>query len=142
MKNIKTLFAAVTCALAVHAPVLAQASGTVVLKENFNNVGALTNWVQVNNSNPVGQPWFQGNPGVFAAQYGPADSYIGANYLSAASSSGSIDTWLITPELMLGGATRLSFYTRSDTVPGFNDMLEVRFSAGGGTDTGGFSTLL
>jgi hypothetical protein len=142
MKTSKCVFAAASCALAIHLPVLANAGGTVVLSENFNNAGALANWVQVNNSAPPGQPWFQGNPGVFAAPHGPADSYIGANYLSAASGTGTIDNWLITPELMLGGAIRLSFFTRTETIPGFNDMLEVRFSSGGGTDTGGFSTLL
>jgi hypothetical protein len=143
MKISKSVFAAAACALAIHVPALANAGGgTVVLNENFNNVGALTNWVLFNNSNTVGLSWFQGNPGVFSAQDGPADSYIGANYLSAANGTGTIDNWLITPELMLGGATRLSFFTRSDTIPGYNDMLEVRFSSGGGTDTSGFSTLL
>jgi hypothetical protein len=143
MKTSRSLFAAAACALAVHVPALANnASGAVVLSENFNNVATLTNWVQINNSKPVGQSWFQGNPGVFGAQAGPAASYIGANYLSTGSASGSIDNWLITPQLMLSGTTRLSFFTRSDTLPGFNDMLEVRFSSGSGTDTSGFSNLL
>lgn len=89
MKTSKTLLAAALSA-ALAAP-LAHAAGTVVLKENFNNVGSLANWVQANNSMPAGQAWFQGNAGVFGAQDGPADSYIGANYLSAALGSGSID---------------------------------------------------
>lgn len=133
---------AAASALALLVPALAHAAGTVVLKENFNDAGALAGWVQLNQSAPVGEPWFQGNSAVFSAQYGPANSYIGANYLSAANGTGTIDNWLITPELMLDGATQLSFFTRSQTVPGFNDMLEVRFSSGAGTDTSGFSTLL
>ena len=142
MKTSKTLLAAGACALAALAVPAARASGTVILAENFADVGALGNWVMTNNSAPPGQSWFQGNAGVFGAQAGAADAYIGANYLSAAQGAGSIDNWLITPELTLSGATHLSFYTRNETLPGFNDMLEVRFSAGAGTGTGGFSTLL
>jgi hypothetical protein len=121
---------------------VAGASGTVLLTENFNDVSALSNWVQFNNSLPPGQAWFQGNAGVFEAQAGAADAYIAANYLSAALGSGTIDNWLITPELTLAGATQLSFLTRTLTTPGLNDMLEVRFSAGAGTATSGFTTLL
>ena len=142
MKTSKTLLAAAACALAALAAPAAQAAGTVILTQNFDNVGALGNWVMTNNSVPPGQAWFQGNAGIFDAQAGAADSYIAASYLSAAQGAGNIDNWLITPELTLGGPTHLSFYTRSQTIPGFNDMLEVRFSAGAGTDTSGFSTLL
>jgi hypothetical protein len=120
----------------------AQAAGTVILTQNFDHVGALGNWVMTNNSAPPGQAWFQGNAGIFGAHGGGADAYIAASYLSAAQGAGNIDNWLITPELTLGGPTHLSFYTRSQTIPGFNDMLEVRFSPGAGTDTSGFSTLL
>ena len=142
MKPSKTLLATAACALAVLALPAAQAAGTVILNQNFDNVGALGSWVMTNNSVPAGQSWFQGNAGIFGAQAGAADAYIGANYLSAAQGSGTIDNWLITPLLTFGGATHLSFYTRSQSVPGFDDMLEVRFSPGAGTATSGFSTLL
>ena len=142
MKTSKTLFASAACALAILASPLAQAAGAVILNENFNNVGALSGWVRANQSTPVGLSWFQGNPGVFGAQAGPAASYIGASYLSASQGFGSIDNWLITPELTLAGATELSFFTRMQAVPGLNDMLEVRYSAGAGTATSGFTTLL
>ena len=142
MKTAKTLLAAAACALAALAPPAAQAGGTVILSENFNHIGTLTNWVQVNNSMPVGQGWFQGNPGVFGSQSGASDSYIAANYLSAAQGSGTLDSWLITPELALGGTTHLSFFTRTQFIPGMNDMLEVRFSPGSGSATSGFSTLV
>jgi hypothetical protein len=59
MHTSKSMFAAPACALAVFVPALAHANGTVVLKESFNNVGALTNRVQVNNGTPPGLPWFQ-----------------------------------------------------------------------------------
>jgi len=142
MKPCKTLLAAAACALAVVAVPAAQAAGAVILNQSFNNVGALGNWLTTNNSAPPGQAWFQGNADVFNAQAGAADAYIAANYLSAAQGAGRIDNWLITPELTFGGATHLSFYTRSQSVPGFGDLLEVRFSPGAGTATSGFSTLL
>ncbi|GGE69003.1 choice-of-anchor J family PEP-CTERM protein [Massilia psychrophila] len=142
MKPSKTLLATAACALAVLALPAAQAAGTVILNQNFDNVGALGSWVMTNNSVPAGQSWFQGNAGIFGAQAGAADAYIGANYLSAAQGTGTIDNWLITPLLTFGGATHLSFYTRNQSLPGFNDMLEVRFSPGAGTDTAGFTTLL
>lgn len=142
MKTSKTLFASAACVLAILASPLAQAAGAVILNENFNNVGALSDWVRTNQSTPVGLSWFQGNPGVFGAQAGPAASYIGASYLSASQGFGSIDNWLITPELTLAGVTELSFFTRMQAVPGLNDMLEVRYSAGAGTATSGFTTLL
>jgi hypothetical protein len=144
MKSSKTLFAAAAAAyaLAVLAAPAARAAGTVILNQNFDDVGALGNWVMTNNSVPPGQSWFQGNPGIFGAQAGAAGAYIAANFLSAAQHTGTIDNWLITPELTLGGATHLSFFTRSQTIPGLNDMLEVRFSPGAGTATTGFTALL
>ena len=130
MKFSKTVFAAAAYALAVLAAPAAQAAGIVLPNQNFNDVSAL------------GQSWFQGNAGIFGAQAGAADAYIAANYLSAAQDTGTIDSWLITPQLTFGGATHLSFFTCGQGLPGFNDMLEVRFSPGAGTATAGFTTLL
>ncbi|MDB5933729.1 MAG: hypothetical protein JWQ01_1073 [Massilia sp.] len=142
MKNTKTLIAAAACALAALAPPFAHADTTVVLNENFDNFTSLPGWVMTNNSSPQGRSWFEGNSGIFESQAGLPNAYIAANYLSADGGAGTIDNWLITPELTLGGATLLSFYTRTQAVPSLNDMLEVRFSAGSGTDTSGFTTLL
>jgi hypothetical protein len=44
--------------------------------------------------------------------------------------------------LNLSGNTVLSFFTRTDATPGFNDVLEVRYASGSGTDPSGFTTLL
>ncbi|MEO7495857.1 MAG: choice-of-anchor J domain-containing protein [Massilia sp.] len=143
MKTSHTLFASLTLAAAALAPTAAQAAGAVLLKENFNDVDNLPGWVEVNHSTGPGQDWFQGNSGVFRAQSGPADSYIANSYLSALNGLGTIDTWLITPELSFAtAATTFSFYTCGAKAPGLNDTLEVRFSAGSGTDTAGFSTLI
>lgn len=141
MKPVRTLFAAAVLTLAALGGPAAHAAGVEVLNEGFADVAGASGWVQVNASVPPGSAWFQGNTDLFPAQSGPADSYAAANYLGAVG-SGSVDNWLITPTLDLSGITQLSFYTRRADEAGFNDVLEVRFSPGSGTDTAGFSTLL
>lgn len=146
MKPIPSLLAAAALACAALGATAAHAAGTEILNEGFDDVAGLgaSGWAQVNQSVPPGSAWFQGNAGVFPAQSGAADSYAAASFLSAAGGTGSIDNWLITPILDLSGPTVLSFYTRTPDVPGaaFSDLLEVRFSAGPGTDTIDFGTLL
>ncbi|MCS0612785.1 choice-of-anchor J domain-containing protein [Massilia kyonggiensis] len=145
MKPVKTLFATAALSLATlvaSSATTARAAGVEVLNEGFDNVAGLSGWAQVNHSVPAGSGWFQGNPALFAAQSGAADAYAAANFLSAANGSGSVDNWLITPVLDLSGTTVLSFYTRHDAQPGFNDLLEVRYAAGTGTDMADFTTLL
>jgi hypothetical protein len=142
MKPVKTLFATAALSLVALGATTARAAGVDVLDEGFDNVAGLSGWAQVNRSVPVGDAWFQGNPALFPAQSGAADSYAAVNFLSAANGSGSVDNWLITPVLDLSGTTVLSFYTRHDAQPGFNDLLEVRYAAGTGTDTADFTTLL
>jgi hypothetical protein len=142
MKPVNRLLAAATVSLAAIGAPAAQAAGVEVLNEGFSDVSGLSGWAQVNNSVPPGSAWFQGNAGIFPAQAGAADSYAAANFLSAGGSGGTVDNWLITPELSLSGATVLSFYTRHDATAGFNDVLEVRFSSGSGLDPAGFTTVL
>jgi hypothetical protein len=144
MKPVNTLFAtaALTLSLAALGASAARAAGVEVLNEGFDNVGALSGWAQVNDSVPVGNAWFQGNPAIFASQAGAPDAYAAVNFLSAANGSGNVDNWLITPVLDLSGTTVLSFYTRHDAQPGFDDLLEVRFASGTGIDAAGFTTLL
>ncbi|KQX01510.1 hypothetical protein ASC94_02505 [Massilia sp. Root418] len=122
--------AVLAAALLASAAPQARADVTV-LNAGFDDVGALGGWLFVNQSTPPGSLWFQGNAGIFPAQAGGADAYIAANYLSAAQGNGTIDNWLITPELSLPGTATLSFYTRSAATPGFSDHLEVRYSTGG-----------
>lgn len=106
--------------------------------DNFNSNG----WVLVNNSAPAGQDWSQGAEELLSgAQSGPANSFAFASYLSAANGFGSIDNWLISPEITLGGASSLSFYARSQDLPDFSDRFKVLFSAGSGTATSGFTAL-
>ena len=142
MKTTKNIAAAVTLALAAIVPAIPYAQAVDVLSENFNDIDMLPGWSLVNNSTPVGDPWFQGTPEVFAAHQGAPGAYIAANFFSAGDEEGTIDNWLITPTLDLIGPTTLAFFTRTAPITGFNDTLEVRFSEGSGTGTAGFDTLL
>lgn len=144
MKPVSKLLAAVVFAFASLLSGLSHATPQVtVLSESFDNVSFLPGWSIVNNSTPQGLSWFQGNPGIFPAQQGPASSYIAASYLSAANGSGTVDTWLFTPRVSLWGESAISFFTRADALPGFNDRMEIRFSPNGGsTDPTDFLLLL
>lgn len=141
MKTFIALLASATLGLAVPG-YAAAAAPPLLLSQGFDNVAALGGWHFINHSTPVGNSWFQGNAGIFQAHAGAQDAYIGANFLSAGTGMGTVDNWLLTPELMLAGPTVLSFYTRSAGTPGFNDKLELRFSSGGGTDTTTFTQTL
>src|ERR1700710_2676626 len=76
-------------------------------QENFENFPALftgTNpWLLTNHSDSPtgGQPWFQGDPAIFAAQSGTG--YAAANFLSTGGISGTetINNWFISPTLNL-----------------------------------------
>lgn len=116
-------------------------SASATFSEGFDNVPGLTSdgWIQTNTGAAPINPWFQGNPGVFGAQAGAADSYAGADFLS--SFSGDINNWLISPTLILSNDSVLSFFTKSAATPGFFDLLDVAFSAGNGTGLGGFNLL-
>lgn len=126
-------FGAITVAVAAQA---------APYTEGFDDVASLAGagWVQVNDGAPPANPWFQGNSGVFASHSGADDSYVAANYLS--SNSGAISNWLITPEIAVGAGATLKFWTRAELPSDFDDGLEVLFSAGGGTDTGSFVSLI
>jgi hypothetical protein len=134
----------VLAALVTAAMYAAPARADNFLIEDFDDVSTLgaKGWVQVNGSSPAapGDPWFQGNPGVFDAESGAPDSYVATNYLSA-NIPGVVSNWLILPELTLNAFNTFTFATRSaGSLP---DRLEVRLSTNGGsTSLGDFSTLL
>ncbi|MBC7940207.1 MAG: choice-of-anchor J domain-containing protein [Chitinophagaceae bacterium] len=114
-----------------------------VLSEGFDDVAALTasGWVFTNASTSAGLTWFQGNSGIYGAQFGAADSYAAANFNSTTALSGVVDNWLISPELAVGAGSTLSFFTRASDA-GFFDLLEVRFSSGASAAAADFSTLV
>jgi len=142
MKQLNLLMASaalVAAALSSHA---AQAADVTVLDEGFGDLAGLSGWERVNRSFPPGTGWFQGNPGIFASQAGAPNAYAAANYLGAYNGMGVVDNWLITPTLSLGGLSTLSFFTSHELADGLDDLLEVRFGSGSGTDAASFGTLL
>ena len=88
----------------------------------------------INNSAPVGTTdWFQGNPGVFSAQSGAANSYVAANF-EAADFGGNISDWLISPELTFHNTDTISFWARTESGSAFPDRLELRLSLSGASN--------
>jgi hypothetical protein len=140
-----------SCLLILFFVAVGAAHSSNLLSEGFDDITTLAGagWVQTNNSSPVGSTgWFQGNPGVFAAQSGADEAYVAANFNNA-DFGGNISNWLLTPVLTLNNGDSISFYTRTDAAA-FLDGLEVRLSTNGtssdvgATDTswGDFGTLL
>ena len=135
-------------------------ASAAVTTEGFTTVPP-AGWTTANNSSPVGLIGvFQGTPttatptpGPFNAQAGADNSYVGMNFNST-SGTGTISTWLVTPQYTsLSNGDVLSFYTRKPTIgPGmtdYPDRLEVRMSTNGScspgtgaTSVGAFTTVL
>ena len=103
-----------------------------VLSEGFDDVPGLgaAGWTQSNLSTSPGQPWFQGNAGVFTAFEGASDSYIAANFLSSGAETGAVSNWLITPFMALPAGGTLSFYLRTEA-DGFLDGVKVHINTVG-----------
>ncbi len=129
--------------------------------ENFDTVNALANpnlngqvtpsgWQGALRSAPIGSTGiFQGNDTVFPSQAGPPTSYAGMNFNNTAG-TGTINTFMMTPELLLNNGDVVSFYTRTVTGNPFPDRLELRMSTAGtstnvgnsAVSVGDFTTLL
>jgi hypothetical protein len=93
-------------------------------------------WLALNLSAPEGSTTvFQGDSGTFAAQAGAATSY-GAMDSNATTGTNTISVWLITPGLVLGNGSELSFYTRTVSSPEHPDRVELRLSFDGACDPG------
>jgi hypothetical protein len=157
----KSLFAVLAGAL-VAGPLAAIAlpspASAAVVTEGFETVPPAS-WTTVNNSSPVGSTSvFQGETttgiGPFDAHAGAPSSYAAMNFNSTTGSTGTISTWLVTPEYStLSNGDVMSFYTRKPAISGpmtdYPDRLEVRMSTNGncgpGTGSasvGDFTTLL
>ncbi len=124
----------------------------VDLTEGFDNITDLPSkgWSLQNLSSPTGSnSWFQGNPGVFNAEAGPINSYLGANFNSTGS-TGTISNWAITPTRTYSNGDTFTFYTRTATDSIWADRLQIRLSTNGSSvdvgntalSVGDFSTLL
>ncbi|MCV2366081.1 choice-of-anchor J domain-containing protein [Paucibacter sp. DJ1R-11] len=129
------------CLLGLAGMTLAIAAQADTYTEGFDDLAA-SGWTLSNNSSPAGLAWFQGVPEYFAAQSGAAGSYAAATYASTTTLNGSISNWLISPELILGGAGSLSFFARTGATEGFSDTVKVYFNAGADAATASFTNLL
>jgi hypothetical protein len=129
------------CLLGLAGVTLAIAAQADTYTEGFDDLAA-SGWTLSNNSSPAGLAWFQGVPEYFAAQSGATGSYALATYSSTTALNGSISNWLISPELILGGASSLSFFARTEATEGFSDTVKVYFNAGADAATTSFTNLL
>lgn len=141
--NVRQLLSPVVAACAL-AGASMSSHAAVLLSEGFDNVAALSGagWVFKNNSTPTLLPattWFQGNPGVFGAASGAADSYAAANLTGAGDplpAGARISNWLITPEVSLDQPSSFEFALRL-LGDGFLDIVGVYLStSGASTDVG------
>lgn len=122
------------------------------LSESFDAV-LPSGWVAINHSTngASGKAWDQGSNRWFDAYSGANTSYAAATWESIGKSgTGTINNWLITPELNFANGGAISFYTRTATGSQFADRLEVRLSKNGAStnvgstsgDVGDFTTVL
>jgi hypothetical protein len=152
------------CALAAAGVVSMSASAMAQWTQNFDTVAGLAPpavdgtvltgpegaWPGALRSSPLGVSGiFQGNPTAFPAHMGATNSYAGMNFQNT-SGVGTINTWLMTPELTLQNGDTISFWTRTSTGTQWPDRLELRMSTNGAstnvgpgaTDVGDFSTMM
>ena len=143
-RKLMFLLMAGTCILETNAQ--------LILNENFNSAASVlsatpstNSWVRVNNSSPVGiTSWFIGNAGIFPSFNGADSAYFAANYNSTAT-TGTINTWLITPTVSLANGGILKFATRTATSSTivYPDRLQVYLNtAGTATSVSSFTTLI
>jgi len=116
--------------------------------ENFDTV-LPTGWSSQNNSMTGSTSWFAGNTNVFASQAGQPSSYIATNFQNTTGAN-TISNWLFSPVRVFRNGDTIKFYTRTVSVGGFPDRLQLRLSLVGNsvrvgstaTSVGDFTTLL
>lgn len=114
------------------------------LTESFDDISS-SGWTLINHSTNAtsGKTWDQGDSRQFPAYSGTENSYVEADYRSIGKSgNGTINNWLISPQLNLTNGGAVTFYTRTVTGSSYADRLEVRLSRSGsstnvGSGTGG-----
>lgn len=135
-----------------------ETSNGFTCEEGFVNVATLSarGWILQNNSEALGScRWGQGDPDLFAAWSGVADSYAMVGADSASGAFPVVSNWLITPEIDFGpnefNAHGFGFHTRA--APGYANRVVVRLCVGqtvsdctapgpASGDLGGFQTTL
>jgi hypothetical protein len=150
MRLTRLVWGAAAAALLALAP-----AAPAQIVEGFDDVSLLPGlgwFIQNNSTPPTGTSVFQGNPAVFAAHSGAANSYAGMNFQASTGTAGTetLSVWLLTPEIPLDNGTTISFFTRTVTANPFPDRLQVRLSTAGAStnvgtapaDVGDFTNLL
>lgn len=126
-------------ATAITVAAMAAHSQTVLVSESFDDVSTLgaRGWVQTNLSTPVGTGWLQGNPGIFSAQSGAANSFISGSFLNVLNGleSGTLANWLISPTFSTASAGTVSFFAQADIADPFFDQIAFGLSAGSSSTT-------
>lgn len=139
----------ISCTLLLFASnkTIAQATS---LTEGFDNLST-SGWTLINHSSGGGGlTWFQGDSRAFSAFDGNDTMYAAANYQSVSRATGTINNWLISPQISIANGGAITFYTRTKDNSVFPDRLEVRLSTNGSStnvgttanDVGDFATVL
>ena len=139
--TMRKLKCAVAAALLAVAGSSAMAADVVLLTEDFNNLTTLFTsggWLKNNfsTSAPVGDGWFKGNGGQFAAHAGGPDAYIASSVYIAPVDingypAGTADGFLRTASVDMSGPTTMSFWTRTLTGNLYGESLYVGALVGG-----------
>lgn len=123
---------------------VAGAASAQSFTEGFDGTGLPANWAVVNASTPVGtntNGWNVINPAPVSlgAQAGPGVAVANFN---ATAGVGTIDAWLISPEVTWNNGDVVSFFTRtgSATSP-FADRMQLRLAPSGAVTTGDSAAL-
>lgn len=129
----------VTLLLIVNNKTIAQVTS---LTEGFDDL-ASSGWTLINHSTNhyTGKTWDQGNPRAFHAYSGDSISYAEADHESIGKAAeGTINNWLISPELNISNGGAITFYTRTIANSTYPDRLEVRLSRHGSSTSVGSDT--
>jgi hypothetical protein len=124
---------------------IAPATARADLFEGFNDITTLagSGWSLQNNSSPLGSgTWFQGSTGVFNAQAGAPNSYLGANF-NFTTGENTINAWAMSPTQTFNNGDVIKFWTRTVIESFFADQLRLKLSlAGASTSASDFTTTL
>jgi hypothetical protein len=112
-----------------------------VYAEGFDNIAA-NGWTYQNLSVPLGTTnYFQGNPAVFAAHSGAANSYLGTNFNNTTGNN-TISNWAYSPVNNVAAGEVVSFWTRTVSAPAFPDRLHLKYDPTGSTNAANYTNTL
>lgn len=132
----------------------------VAVNEGFEQInvyggGVFANgWIRQNSSDKPDSYWWPCVPvrefGAWDAADGPDGSCVLSTYATTQTNGGTINNWIVTPQVNFGPGSTLSFITRTKPGSGYPDRLQVRACnsgpcsnvGSGPEDVGDFTTLL